>query len=126
MDGVLTFNLTNENVRLVKCVMRTPLLTSSIEIAPSPRRRWGALEFVPLLRHIYHGPMHCRWMCLSLIYKAFRNFFKSGNTFHPNQPSPLCMVCFEKNNWFQQQLCKRNIKNAFFLRRKSLTIYISW
>ena len=56
MDGVLTFSLT-EMLRLVKCVMITPLLTSRREIAPSPRRPQGALEFFSCTRHILHLPM---------------------------------------------------------------------
>ena len=44
-------------LRLVKCVMITPLLTSRREIAPSPRRPQGALEFFSCTRHILHLPM---------------------------------------------------------------------
>lgn len=82
MGGVLTFNLTNENVRVVKGVMITPLLTSTKEIAPDPGRARGALEFMSLMSHIYHLPMHCRYMCLFLIYEASPYSFKSGNICH--------------------------------------------
>ena len=50
MGGVLTFNLTNENVRVVKGVMITPVLISGQEIAPfptlSPGDVWQRLEKV--------------------------------------------------------------------------------
>lgn len=84
MDGVLIFNLINENVRFVKCVMRIFLFISSIEIVFFLRRRWGVFEFVLFLRYIYYGLMYCRWMCLFFIYKVFRNFFKFGNIFYFN------------------------------------------
>lgn len=66
MDGVLTFNPTNENVRLVKRVVITPELTSGKEIAPSPGGPWWVLEFTPLRWHVYPLPTHHRGMCVPL------------------------------------------------------------
>ena len=126
MDVVLTFNLTNEIVRLVKCVVITPLLTSCKEIAPSQRRPQGALEFIPLRRRIYYLPMHCRCMRPSFL-RGFPKFLQLWKYFpfsrHLTQ-SLVHGVC-SINNWFQYHLCKSNIKSVFSLSRNYLTFYLS-
>lgn len=107
-------NLTNENVRLVKCVMITLQCQRNITLPTDALARLWVYPIQTCTDHLPCVVADCVYPSLQSFLKFLLNF-PPGNAVHSpgTQTHPFVHGMCPINNWVSHHFCKSNIKSVF-------------